>query len=93
MFGKAWAHVTSSRSRRGADARSGERKPNPRRLRWRFGAALAGAVGLGAVAVSAAWVHSLGPAPRVRDVRSGKATGRLEEVLDGHLEAFLAPPA
>lgn len=37
--------------------------------------------------------YSLGPAPLVRDVRSGKKTGRLEQVLDGHLEIFLTPPA
>jgi ATP-dependent Clp protease ATP-binding subunit ClpC len=38
--------------------------------------------------------YTLGPAPRVRDLRSGRATGRLDQVLDGHLEQFLTlPPA
>jgi ATP-dependent Clp protease ATP-binding subunit ClpC len=37
--------------------------------------------------------YTLGPAPKVRDLRSGRATGRLDQVLDGHLEPFLAPPA
>jgi ATP-dependent Clp protease ATP-binding subunit ClpC len=36
--------------------------------------------------------YALGPAPLVRDVRSGRSTGRLEQVLDGQLDMFLAPP-
>jgi hypothetical protein len=27
----------------------------------------------------------------VRDVRTGRSTGRLDQVLDGHLDMFLAP--
>jgi peptide chain release factor 2 len=37
--------------------------------------------------------YSLGPAPLVRDLRSGRSTGRLDQVLDGHLEAFLQHPS
>ncbi|HYV35167.1 MAG TPA: hypothetical protein VE988_05650 [Gemmataceae bacterium] len=36
--------------------------------------------------------YTLGPATLVRDVRSGRATGRLDQVLDGYLEPFLQPP-
>jgi protein subunit release factor A len=36
--------------------------------------------------------YTLGPAPRVRDLRSGRATGRLGDVLAGHLEPFLTLP-
>jgi hypothetical protein len=36
--------------------------------------------------------YSLGPAPLVRDVRTGRSTGRLELVLEGHLDVFLSPP-
>jgi ATP-dependent Clp protease ATP-binding subunit ClpC len=36
--------------------------------------------------------YALGPAPLVRDVRSGRSTGRLEQVLAGNLDVFLAPP-
>ena len=35
--------------------------------------------------------YTLGPSPLVRDTRSGKSTGRLDQVLDGHLDAFLTP--
>jgi ATP-dependent Clp protease ATP-binding subunit ClpC len=35
--------------------------------------------------------YSLGPAPLVRDVRSGRSTGRLDQVLGGNLDVFLAP--
>ena len=37
--------------------------------------------------------YALGPAPLVRDVRTGRKTGRLDQVLSGHLEPFLTPPA
>jgi hypothetical protein len=37
--------------------------------------------------------YTLGPQPLVRDARSGKSTGRLDLVLDGHLDAFLTPAA
>jgi ATP-dependent Clp protease ATP-binding subunit ClpC len=37
--------------------------------------------------------YSLGPAPLVRDVRSGRSTGRLDHVLAGDLDVFLAQPA
>jgi ATP-dependent Clp protease ATP-binding subunit ClpC len=36
--------------------------------------------------------YSLGPAPLVRDGRTGRSTGRLEQVLDGHLDVFLQLP-
>jgi ATP-dependent Clp protease ATP-binding subunit ClpC len=36
--------------------------------------------------------YGLGPAPLVRDVRTGRSTGRVEAVLDGHLDVFLLPP-
>jgi protein subunit release factor B len=32
--------------------------------------------------------YTLSPAPLVRDTRSGKTTGRLDDVLDGHLDQF-----
>jgi hypothetical protein len=32
--------------------------------------------------------YTLSPAPLVRDTLSGKTTGRLDEVLDGHLDQF-----
>src|SRR5262249_5619517 len=35
--------------------------------------------------------YTLGPSPLVRDTRSGKSTGRLDLVLEGHLDAFLTP--
>jgi protein subunit release factor A len=35
--------------------------------------------------------YALGPAPLVRDARSGRSTGRLEQVLAGDLDLFLAP--
>jgi ATP-dependent Clp protease ATP-binding subunit ClpC len=35
--------------------------------------------------------YSLGPAPLVRDARSGRSTGRIEQVLDGNLDLFLTP--
>jgi peptide chain release factor 2 len=37
--------------------------------------------------------YTLGPASLVRDLRTGKSTGRLDLVFEGRLEAFLAPPA
>jgi hypothetical protein len=37
--------------------------------------------------------YTLGPQPLVRDTRSGKSTGRLDLVLDGHLDAFLTAAA
>jgi ATP-dependent Clp protease ATP-binding subunit ClpC len=36
--------------------------------------------------------YTLGPAPLVRDVRSGLTLGRLDQILEGHLDAFLSPP-
>ncbi|HXG08637.1 MAG TPA: AAA family ATPase [Gemmataceae bacterium] len=36
--------------------------------------------------------YTLGPAPRVRDLRSGRTTGRIDHVFEGHLDVFLAPP-
>jgi ATP-dependent Clp protease ATP-binding subunit ClpC len=35
--------------------------------------------------------YALGAAPLVRDVRSGRSTGRIDQVLDGNLDVFLAP--
>jgi hypothetical protein len=35
--------------------------------------------------------YSLGPAPLVRDVRTGKSTGRLDLILEGNLDPFLMP--
>src|SRR5262249_45250416 len=35
--------------------------------------------------------YTLGPSPLVRDTRSGKSTGRLDLVLEGHLDIFLTP--
>jgi hypothetical protein len=35
------------------------------------------------------WTYTLGPSPLVRDTRSGKSTGRLDLVLDSHLDLFL----
>jgi hypothetical protein len=29
----------------------------------------------------------------VRDQRTGRSTGRLDQVLEGHLDMFLLPPA
>ena len=37
--------------------------------------------------------YTLGPAPLVRDLRTRRSTGRLDQVLDGRLDAFLAMPA
>ena len=37
--------------------------------------------------------YTLGPQPLVRDTRSGRSTGRLDLVLDGHLDAFLTAAA
>jgi peptide chain release factor 2 len=37
--------------------------------------------------------YDLGPAPLVRDTRTGRTTGRVEQVLDGDLDRFLSPPA
>jgi protein subunit release factor A len=36
--------------------------------------------------------YTLGPATLVRDLRSGRTTGRLDQVLEGHLDVFLVPP-
>jgi ATP-dependent Clp protease ATP-binding subunit ClpC len=36
--------------------------------------------------------YTLGPATLVRDLRSGRTTGRLDQILEGHLDVFLAPP-
>src|SRR5439155_23314000 len=36
--------------------------------------------------------YTLGPTTLVRDVRSGRSSGRLDQVLDGYLDAFLATP-
>lgn len=36
--------------------------------------------------------YRLGPSPLVRDLRSGRTTGRLDLVLEGHLDGFLLPP-
>jgi peptide chain release factor 2 len=35
--------------------------------------------------------YCLGPAPLVRDVRSGKSSGRIELIFDGELDRFLMP--
>jgi hypothetical protein len=35
--------------------------------------------------------YTLGPTTLVRDLRTGRSTGRLDQVLEGHLEAFLRP--
>jgi ATP-dependent Clp protease ATP-binding subunit ClpC len=35
--------------------------------------------------------YTLGPTTLVRDLRSGRTSGRLDQVLEGHLEAFLRP--
>ena len=35
--------------------------------------------------------YTLGPTTLVRDLRSGRTTGRLDQVLDGQLEMFLRP--
>jgi ATP-dependent Clp protease ATP-binding subunit ClpC len=35
--------------------------------------------------------YALGPAPLVRDARTGRSTGRLDLVLEGHLDMFLGP--
>ncbi len=36
--------------------------------------------------------YTLGPTTLVRDLRSGRSTGRLDQVLEGHLDLFLATP-
>jgi ATP-dependent Clp protease ATP-binding subunit ClpC len=36
--------------------------------------------------------YTLGPAALVRDLRSGRTTGRLDQVLEGQLDVFLVPP-
>jgi ATP-dependent Clp protease ATP-binding subunit ClpC len=36
--------------------------------------------------------YTLGPATLVRDLRSGRTTGRLDQILEGHLDVFLVPP-
>jgi hypothetical protein len=33
--------------------------------------------------------YTLGPTTLVRDLRSGRTTGRLDQVLEGQLDAFL----
>ena len=35
--------------------------------------------------------YCLGPAPLVRNARSGRSTGRVDQVFEGHLDMFLAP--
>jgi len=37
--------------------------------------------------------YRLGPSTLVRDHRTGRTTGRLDQVLEGHLDMFLSPPA
>lgn len=37
--------------------------------------------------------YTLGPTTLVRDLRSGRCTGRLNQVLEGKLEMFLTPPS
>jgi hypothetical protein len=37
--------------------------------------------------------YRLGPSTLVRDQRTGRSTGRLDQVLEGHLDMFLLPPA
>jgi ATP-dependent Clp protease ATP-binding subunit ClpC len=37
--------------------------------------------------------YRLGPTTLVRDPRTGRSTGRLDQVLEGHLDMFLLPPA
>ncbi len=37
--------------------------------------------------------YTLGPTTLVRDLRSGRSTGRLDQVLEGHLDMFLTPPS
>jgi protein subunit release factor A len=36
--------------------------------------------------------YTLGPTPLVRDRRSGRSSGRIDRVLKGDLDRFLAPP-
>jgi peptide chain release factor 2 len=36
--------------------------------------------------------YTLGPTTLVRDTRSGRTTGRLDQILQGYLEPFLQPP-
>ena len=36
--------------------------------------------------------YRLGPSTLVRDQRTGRSTGRLDQVLEGHLDMFLLPP-
>jgi hypothetical protein len=36
--------------------------------------------------------YALGAAPLVRDARSGRSTGRIDQVFDGSLDVFLAAP-
>jgi ATP-dependent Clp protease ATP-binding subunit ClpC len=36
--------------------------------------------------------YGLGPQPLVRDVRTGRSTGRVDQVLEGQLDVFLLPP-
>jgi ATP-dependent Clp protease ATP-binding subunit ClpC len=37
--------------------------------------------------------YRLGPSTLVRDQRTGRSTGRLDQILDGQLDMFLQPPA
>ena len=48
--------------------------------------------GDGVVGASVVRRYTLGPSPLVRDQRSGRTSGRLEDVLDGDLGAFLQLP-
>jgi protein subunit release factor A len=36
--------------------------------------------------------YRLGPQTLVRDQRTGRSTGRLDQILEGHLDMFLLPP-
>jgi ATP-dependent Clp protease ATP-binding subunit ClpC len=64
------------------------------RLGWLLRARVAAATAAESDAAAAPVVrrYSLGAAPLVRDARTGRTTGRLDDVLDGHLDAFLQPP-
>ncbi len=65
------------------------------RLGWLLRARVAAARAAETDAAAPAVVrrYSLGPAPLVRDARTGRTTGRLDDVLEGHLDAFLQTPA
>jgi hypothetical protein len=51
-----------------------------------------GGRGDGVVGATVVRRYTLGPSPLVRDQRTGRTTGRLEDVLDGDLGAFLQLP-